>query len=125
MDATIEFTDRYGGAFVPLLRICRGQCEGMGTYPNEGPIPPGAVKLSDDDLPGWCWVRCEECGGSGRVSRLIGLGRLPRWVLGNARFVWHQGVRGRFSERWTRWQTFKLAVRCCHVTHELRSLLAA
>lgn len=89
---TYEIVDRYGGRRLSTLRMCGGQCEGLGTYPTTGDdIPDGAVKVSDDDMTGWVWVRCEECGGSGKVSRMAAVCGIPRWIVHSGRFLYYAG----------------------------------
>ena len=88
----IVFTDRYGGNPPSLLTVCPGQCEGMGCYPSndpsewpEGTRLPGTPEPDGTPDDGWRFIRCEECGGTGRVSMWRGLTRLPReWRRGAA-----------------------------------------
>lgn len=61
----IEFTDRYGGQCPSWLTACHGQCEATGWIPTL------------DDSP---WIRCPDCHGTGRVSLVIGVSRIPRWI---------------------------------------------
>lgn len=67
MTDEIIFTDRYSASGRPRpdpATVCRGQCEGMGFYPtgDRSEWPPDAVP---DDI-GYVFVRCPDCGGTGR-----------------------------------------------------------
>lgn len=46
-------TDRYGGKYPNLKTMCKGQCEGMGCYPNS----KGK------------FVRCRRCNGTGKEPK--------------------------------------------------------
>jgi hypothetical protein len=60
------FTDRYKASGIPYPdpnTVCKGNCEGMGFYPepkkrnNDGTIPVDTT---------WDFIKCEECGGTGK-----------------------------------------------------------
>lgn len=51
--STIIASDRYGGNWPDPGTVCKGDCEGMGTYPEE--------------INGkWVFVKCERCSGTGK-----------------------------------------------------------
>lgn len=88
----VSFTDRYGGRSPSWLRACLGQCEATGYVParldGDGALEyreawhrAERAEPSDD---GWHFLRCHDCGGSGRVSWATTVRRLPRW--------WARGV---------------------------------
>lgn len=108
---TIEFTDRYGPEGPPSLRLgCRGDCEGTGyvpVYMPEGDTREshaGLVRLNygedevgaDDQLAalwraaeaakpsgdGWHFVKCLDCGGTGRTQGRVARARQFVWWLG-------------------------------------------
>jgi hypothetical protein len=105
---SIEFTDRYGGHAPSWLRGCHDQCEAMGVVPifvAVTPARPDEVRMDDEDDPrwlaawdeahakehseacdGWHFVKCSSCGGSGRVSWIVSVARIPRWLWKGVRF---------------------------------------
>lgn len=90
----IEFTDRYGGNLPSMITGCR-RCEAMGCFPTtdqgvwpaDAP-PPGTPEPDGTPDDGWRFVRCNGCGGTGRVPLRVGLRRVPSLWAGGARFVW-------------------------------------
>ena len=111
---TIEFTDRYGGHGPSWLRGCHGDCEAMGIVPLFSDLaPPDAdMRLRPADpltqtemmawndahatlnarpeghiCDGWHFVTCLDCGGTGRVSWLRSVTRVPRWFWRGVRFA--------------------------------------
>ena len=101
-EMTIEFTDRYGGRAPSWLRGCHDDCEAMGwvpvfvavrgAEPDEvvmgGETNPRLLALweathaqeHDGPCDGWHFVKCAGCDGSGRVSWIVTLARIPRWL---------------------------------------------
>jgi hypothetical protein len=72
----IETTDRYDALRIPRpdpATMCEGQCEGTGAVPIHGDdreepwrglwLTAEAAQPSSD---GWHFVRCPDCGGTGR-----------------------------------------------------------
>lgn len=112
-ETTIEFTDRYGGRAPSWLRGCFGDCEAMGMVPVAfyDDLPPArddeARTESETDprlialwrtahavqehrtagCDGWHFVPCLDCNGTGRVSWLRTLARIPRWIMKGIRFA--------------------------------------
>lgn len=91
----IEFVDRYGGHTPSSLRGCRGQCEAMGYVPinrGEGREPWASLwREAEAKSPtdaGWHFVRCPECNGTGRVSAIRSVLRIPLWALKSLRQTW-------------------------------------
>jgi hypothetical protein len=85
----IEFTDRYGGNPPSILRCCLGPCEGMGCYPD---MDNWRERFGDiDKVP---FVKCPDCGGTGRVSWLRTILRFPLWIFRSGRFVVKAPARG-------------------------------
>lgn len=104
----IEFTDRYGGRAPSWLRGCHDDCEAMGWTPvfvAVAPPAPDEVRSDDETDPrllalwneahakpherpcdGWHFVKCTGCDGSGRVSWLVTVARIPRWIIKGLRF---------------------------------------
>lgn len=132
---SIEFTDRYGGNAPLWLRGCF-ECEAMGCSPEKlhEPDKPGASGVAGVDLPpfdregleayqaylqrggerqadGWYFLPCEGCGGSGRVSRLRTLLRIPRWLWKGLRFTFvHAPAASSHMPYWSAvWLGFKCA----------------
>jgi hypothetical protein len=70
---SFKFTSRYGDCIPDLETVCRGQCEGLGRVPihqgdTEEPfrtlwLEAEAKKPTAD---GFHFVRCPECGGTGK-----------------------------------------------------------
>ena len=76
----VEFTDRYGGYPPSWLRTCHGDCEAMGWVPIQ-------LQADAEHPDGWRFMPCRACGGTGRVSWLVSLGRVPRWLWKGIRFM--------------------------------------
>lgn len=92
----IEFTDRYGGRTPSWLRGCFGDCEAIGYYPEDDPglWPPGtrlAGQPEADGTPddGWRFIKCPKCEGTGRVSWLRTLLRIPKWIYKGIKSTWN------------------------------------
>lgn len=93
--STIEFTDRYGGRTPSYLRGCFGQCEAMGWVPirSDDPEEPWhtlwmeAEKESPSE-DGWHFVKCPSCHGTGRVSWIRTIIRIPWWLVRASRQTW-------------------------------------
>jgi hypothetical protein len=90
----IEFTDRYGGNPPAWIRGCHGDCDSMGFYPtqDQSEWPTDARQFGtpeEDGTPddGWRFVKCRECNGTGRVSWLVSVARIPRWIWKGIRFA--------------------------------------
>lgn len=109
----IEFTDRYGGQPPSWLRGCHGDCEAMGYVPlfSDVALPVDDMRLRSADpltraemmawnaahvemnkgpehhiCDGWHFVKCLDCNGTGRVSWLRAVLRIPRWFINGLRF---------------------------------------
>ena len=81
----VEFTDRYGGNPPSWLRGCF-TCEAMGCYPE---LPDHInVRTGIDD---WQLIDCRDCHGTGRVSWLITILRIPRWLWKGVCFIREMG----------------------------------
>ena len=50
-DTTIEWVDRYGGDYPDPDTMCKGQCDGMGVYPEDNGE----------------FVTCADCNGTGKA----------------------------------------------------------
>ena len=117
----MELTSRYGAAGPPSWpRSCHGECEGMGWYPierTERNISEYQVRewnkahmvceCYQRECDGWHFIKCEDCRGAGRVSRLRAFLRIPYWF-----------VRGCFhiAQTWSRQGDIvplRLAIWCC------------
>lgn len=115
----IEFVDRYGGVYPSPLTVCAGPCEGMGCYPVQGhdPLPAyfekyphmlashvmsmheltdyerGEVEQAIEDdgqqEDGYYFIRCGDCGGTGKIPLWLGIWRLPKVLGRSCRFVRH------------------------------------
>ena len=55
MKEKIIFTDRYGGNYPDPKTVCKGQCEGMGWYPENGKF-----------------IKCPDCNGTGKQLKTEG-----------------------------------------------------
>jgi len=75
---TIEFTDRYQALGIPYpdpATMCKGPCEGTGWFPCKKDSPKYSSlwaeaekeKPTDD---GWHFVKCPDCGGTGKRRRM-------------------------------------------------------
>jgi hypothetical protein len=101
----IEFTDRYGGHPPSGLRGCF-KCEAMGCNPVElTGLPPDTPF---DDC--WTFKPCAACNGTGRVSWIVTLARVPRWLVTGIPFVWRYGVRREFNSEGGRWESLRIAL---------------
>ena len=107
----IEFTDRYSGHPPSWLRFCRGQCEGMGWYPER----IATTGIVDDD---YGFVKCPICHGTGRCSWTQTMLRIPQWIGRGIGWCWSCGPS---STMWSghpasylrrAWLTFKIAFLC-------------
>jgi hypothetical protein len=123
---SVEFTNRYGGRPPSWLLSCHGPCEAMGFYPVRADdhqltavetsqiahrIAEGRV---EDD--GWYFLRCPACRGTGRVSWLVTVGRVPRWTWRGLRFMWDCRRSEWHPPQWgiarRVWTLFKVAFLC-------------
>lgn len=119
MSTQIEFTDRYGGRAPAWIRGCHGDREAMGFYPtkdqSEWPAGTRALGIPEDDgTPddGWRFVKCASCSGTGHVSWLVSVARIPRWIWRGLKFG-KQAMRRDFSPpEFTVWDRFKLWMWC-------------
>lgn len=75
MSDQLEFTDRYGGGPRPDPEtMCKGQCEGLGTYPcKEAEATSDELKLIEEikstqgrSEDGWYFIKCLDCNGTGK-----------------------------------------------------------
>lgn len=133
----IEFTDRYGGRAPSWLRGCHGPCEAMGYVPvyqiiaSDGlPLDPNNdsdprlvrqwnaahAELHEEPCDGWHFVKCPDCGGSGRSSWLRTVALIPRWLTRGARFMPIALRKEAHPPEWPLrrrlWVTFKAAFLC-------------
>ena len=100
----IEFTDRYGGRAPSWLRGCHADCEAMGYVPIFMEVGvetrlPDALSMESETIPayikawktahaephetlcdGWHFVTCPDCDGTGHVSWIETVSRVPRWL---------------------------------------------
>ncbi len=122
----IQFTDRYGGNPPSWLRSC-GECEAMGYSPEPCDQPkmspesdaigahspcPRPAEHRQPDFDGWHFLRCLACDGTGRISWLGTLGKLPRWLVQGWAFFWQAQQYGRpphLSWLANEWLIFKCA----------------
>lgn len=118
----LEFTDRYGGHAPSLLVGCRGQCEAMGYVPisaDEEEEPWRTLWLeAEAQTPaedGWHFVRCPDCGGTGRARGWKRIGNFAWWLRSKGRFArLHVFVRpGAYADREDKgwWWNRKVALR--------------
>lgn len=131
----VEFTSRYGPAGPPSwLRGCHARCEAMGWYPtqerceesgvdpyrctrglgHDGPHETDFASVPDD---GWFFVRCQSCNGTGRVSWLRTIARVPKWLVRGVRTCWEfRPSSGVHVPEWSwirrAWIAFKVAFLC-------------
>lgn len=94
----IEYTDRYGGRTPSHLRGCFGQCEAMGVYPVSSTDPElttaerqrihERILVEGPAADGWYFITCPECNGTGRVSWLRTIARVPRWLWRGVKLLW-------------------------------------
>jgi len=135
----IEFTDRYGGRPPSWLRSCHGDCEAMGYVPipfyegaaRENDMRVVVVDLTAQDIEDWrtahtaageheCddwhFVKCRACNGTGRVSWLVTVARIPRWIVKGVRFLPFAMSKEIAPEGWTwrkrAWVAVKAAWLC-------------
>lgn len=59
----MEITSRYGDNLPDPETMCKGDCEGMGSYPDMDGYPTKYKTI--DDVP---FVKCETCGGTGLAT---------------------------------------------------------
>ncbi|MEK6878627.1 MAG: hypothetical protein AABY22_03415 [Nanoarchaeota archaeon] len=123
----IEFTDRYGGNPPSWLRGCFDDCEATGYVPikkrgtgldqvfrNEkkekiyDALWDQAEKESPSD-DGYHFVKCPSCKGTGLVSWIRTILRVPRWIVKGIKFTFTAPTMG--SKRTLRdiWLAFKCA----------------
>lgn len=137
----VEFTDRYGGNAPSWLRGCHGDCEAMGVVPIVARGNPGDplfvwpekdareialwnmahVDAGEHDCDGWHFVKCDDCGGSGRVSWLVTVARVPRWLVKGVRFARFAMRREISPPDWTFRQRFANYLNAAFLA-DLRSL---
>jgi len=80
----VEFTDRYDGRAPSWLRGCFGDCEATGFVPvPREQNPDGSINVETE----WDMVKCPSCKGTGRVSWLTTIARIPRWLWKGAAFM--------------------------------------
>jgi hypothetical protein len=102
---TFEITDRYNGNPPSSLRICRGPCEGMGSYPDMGNFQ----EKYGGDIDKVPFLTCPECHGTGRVAWTETVRRLPRWFIGGLRFAITGPSRGSHNKPLDFWIRLKVA----------------
>lgn len=113
----LEFTDRYGGNPPSWLRGCF-DCEAMGFYPE----PPKEAVNSDGtiqiDYPGeWEFVKCPDCNGTGRVSWLSTIARIPRWIWKGIGLMRDAGFNWEMKAPWmSKQQHFLLVCKCAFLS---------
>lgn len=85
MNDDYEFTDRYKALGIPypdVETMCKGQCDGVGLYPQRGDDPtitdaereawlvlhnaPNAHEADGGECDGWHFIKCPDCGGTGK-----------------------------------------------------------
>lgn len=61
------YTDRYGGpaGWPDPETVCKGPCEGTGTYPENDPEKVAASGKTPDSI-GYVFLVCPDCGGTGK-----------------------------------------------------------
>lgn len=118
---TIEFTDRYGGRAPSWLRGCHGDCEAMGWMPVQRPehadthadlmedrlFSAAHIEAGEHECDGWHFVPCPSCGGSGRVSWAVTVGRIPRWLWKGVTFYRFAMQPAVSPDGWTWQRRFK------------------
>ena len=84
----LHITDRYGGRTPSWIRGCHGPCESMGYYPESDPSkwPEGTRPLgvpTEDGYPciGFRFLKCPDCKGTGRISWVKAICRIPSWII--------------------------------------------
>lgn len=110
----IEFTDRYGGNPPSWLRGCF-TCEAMGCYPEppNSAYGPDSVMNINADIDEWKFVPCPDCNGTGRVSWLVSILRIPRWIWKGICFVREAGLNWEMKAPWmNKWQHLILCFKC-------------
>lgn len=144
----VEFTDRYGGHMPSWLRGCHGECEAMGWTPiyraefDTGEFgarivedhPLGDLEIAawneahnadeahaDGRCDGWHFVKCLDCGGSGRVSWFVTVARIPRWIVKGVRFYGFAMEPSVSPDGWTWRQRFANYLNAAFLS-DLRSL---
>lgn len=106
-----EFTDRYQGtgrAYPHGLTVCIGQCEGMGCYPVLDTDRDNTLHELQEisrirsergpEADGYYFIRCDECNGTGKCSKLETVRRIPRWIRKGIRFLWDTRKGGYYGE---------------------------
>lgn len=59
---------------------------------------------------GWHFIKCRECHGSGRVSWLRAIARVPRWLVKGARFIPEGMDRSKWWEGASFWQRLRVTL---------------
>jgi hypothetical protein len=120
----IGFVDRYGGNTPSWLRGCHGDCEAMGYYPVKfKEIQPGLTAYEVEQVKlqierqgktsdGWCFIKCPDCHGTGRVSWLVTIARIPQWFCKGVKFCFTSHAN---REDWSWWRNFKVRFVCAFV----------
>jgi hypothetical protein len=108
-EVEIEYTDRYGGAHPSWLFACF-ECEAMGSGPTQDPTNLNEKELATAETVNssvWYWVKCRSCNGTGEVSALTAVSRIPRWIREGIHFILDMAPRKRAhpsewspSKRW-------------------------
>lgn len=106
----VEYTDRYGGNPPSWLRGCHGDCEATGWTPvYMAEFDRGDCQLVEDSHPlgeleikawlkahiededhicnGYHFLPCFSCKGTGRVSWITTISRVPRWLVRGIQFA--------------------------------------
>ena len=106
----VEFTDRYDGRAPSWLRGCFGDCEAMGYVPvPRERNPDGSINVETE----WDMVKCPTCRGTGRVSWLTTVARIPRWMWKGATFMKMVApAREMHPPSWTARQRWWLCFKC-------------
>ena len=68
-----------------------------------------AAELRSPSEDGWHFVPCSKCGGTGRVSWLRSILRIPRWFWAGLKFIRHYPGR---APGMSRLSHFWLLVKC-------------
>jgi hypothetical protein len=135
----IIFTDRYGGNPPAWLRSCL-ECEAMGWSPEPCDAEPQPIRQSgharvtiaepvpcprpaehrQPDWDGWHFMRCTACSGTGRVSWLVSIARIPRWLAKGVRLFRLMSDRRYQPSHFTYWQHVWLVFKCAFVYDLMR-----
>lgn len=129
----VEFTDRYEGNAPSWLRACL-QCDAMGCLPvkaharvdhfGAGFDSPNCdltewqqsevsrlITDGKQEADGWYFLQCQNCTGTGRVSWVRTILRIPRWIIKGTRFTFRDAPRcsDHMSYTAAAWLGFKCA----------------